>query len=416
MASTFAGKSRGVPLSIFGIILALVLAVGLGAGLLMRRGRAAPPSRVATPPKRKTTASSRVFTSRPGSPGAVPGAPPGSPGAAHGSPGGPPAPPKWAPVPGGPQSLAEMVDRLREAVRGNKVGTMNDLQSLINQYVAGDPEHAREILELFRKETDASVLEILTGALQGDPQIAGDPAMVQNILAMAREDENPDRRAQALAFLGNAQEVTPQLVGDVVALARASTDPRVKTQGLSTLAQFMQGHPELGPQINDTFLEVARSDADPVVRRTAMESLDLNRAGPQAADAVAQLLRSDPSPDLRSMAALKLADGPPQQRCAAMAQMEEVFVKDQDPQLRAALIENVVRAGRRDALASLKRMDAADPTRHQQIQDYVEILGAGFVDMSDIDREMQRRMESRGVGEAGRPPPEDEPPPGEPRK
>ncbi len=388
--------TKGIPLPLVLIIASVVLCVGIVGGVLLKGGAAGKAGPASTT-KRPTLKPMASTTSRPGS-----GRPGGSSSEIPDAPG--------APGPLGPRvdaaskiaipatfgSPAEMLDVLRKAIQANDIDAMNAIDAHLKEYVAGDPARAKELVDIFKRETEPAILEILAGALLSDPQIANAPELVQGFLSIARDDRNSDRRGQALLFLSGVTEISPQLVSDIVTLARNETDMQVRIGSISALTQYMQTHKEFSGQINETFIEIAKTDKDETVRGTAIQSLNLRESGAQSLDAVSDVLRADQASGVRAVAAMIMGDAPPQQRQFVMGKLEEAFTGEQDREVKRSMITSVVRAGREDALQSLERMRSSDPKYTDDVNDYIEILRTGERDMDKIWDQKFQREQARG--------------------
>lgn len=167
--------------------------------------------------------------------------------------------------------------------------------------------------------------------------------------------------AQALRTLGNGSALSPEELG---ALSHLTTDEvaalRPVWEGLSTeargraLAQLHQSERESPRQDFNAVYQIGFEDADPAVRRQAVESV-VEDAGGQALDTLARLANKDLDPTVREATARAL--GP----FALKAELEELPAAAARA-IEGALLSVLRRNGeaigaRREALASLGYLD-----------------------------------------------------------
>ncbi len=294
---------------------------------------------------------------------------------------------------------AELVKALRQYRSSDEYEKASER---LKRYLYGGTDHVQRILTVVRSETDEAVLQCLTWYLR-DLRVLKDAGLVRELRQIARDDIDGGRRAWALKVLEGVPELTSDLMVEFTQAATSNVDPRVRCLGLSSLYHFEGRRPEDVPVFKDMLRAAAWGDPDEDVRWTAIYRLDLEES-PESFGVLEQFLRQDPSASVRIHVAELLSDVEPPLRQQAMTHLEAAFGDERDPKVKKALVEGVVWTGRNVAPAVLKRMleMETDPDLRQDIEDFLDILAAGYVEEDEIDQQKenheQRRKEPSPAG------------------
>ncbi len=305
-------------------------------------------------------------------------------------------PPEIGPLPEDVQGpLRDLLSSLHDAVRKSDPDGMTEAQRKISEWVGADAQRALELLDWFKREEDPSSLNILMASLTMDPRIANEPRVVSAFLDVARRDASPSRRMEALSFIGQGAKRSPEVERDLLSLARGDADPSIRVAAVVALRQQIDIDPSAAERYNPEFLLVAGQSADPGVRQQAIQAIRMRQAADDQVRSVAAFLRQDEDVAVRMTAAEQLGGARAQFRSTAMAALAEGFKTDATEDVRRACMLALVRAGRGEAVATLRGLRDVDPRMTQDIDDYVRILEGGEVDLDWIYDEKGRLERAR---------------------
>lgn len=372
------GKARGVGLALAGALLALG-AYGLGrhqgaAG----SGSAFRPSVPARP--------TRACPDEKGEAAHVCGLPP-------------PAPSSFAPTVAEAAGTRKELERLQEAARGgglDRPSALNALQEFVVAALGEGRLSPAQLIEMFRSETDAAVLDVLQGSLALQPEAAEAPGVKEAFVEIARAGGLAARRQAAIAFLGTTWDRDGRVMDALVGLARAEGAGEIRLSALGALASYAVKNAERSADVNAALLDVAARPAPDEIRQQAVASLDIRSAGEAAVRRLSGFL-ADTSPEVRGAAADKLGQAPPERRAEALAALEAALNREGDPVLRRSLLDNLVRCGRGDAAGALERLVARSPDLKADAEEYLAVVRAGHADWEEILDE-KGRLEARRTG------------------
>lgn len=285
---------------------------------------------------------------------------------------------------------------LRAAVAEGDPNQITAYQNAILAFTRGDEGRALEVIEAFRKEEHASVLDVLASAIASDPSFAANPRIAEAFLGIAeKSDENAARRQSAFYFLAQTRHMPPALEDRVASFARSESDPALKSGAIQAMSQFARTDEARTPVVNGQLLDVARGAEDPLIRSGALGAVQSRASDEATIAAVAGFLHSDRDGEVRRAAAESLGGVPAPIRVAALTELEKSYRVESAVDVKRTILMSIVRAGRMDAGATLERLIAIDPQLTRDVQDYLDILKSGETDVARI-------MDEKAKREAGR--------------
>lgn len=314
-------------------------------------------------------------------------------------------PPEIGPLPDDVQGpLRDLLTSLHDAVRSLDPDAMTEAQRKVSEWVGGDALRALEVIDWFKREEDPSSLNLLMSSLNMDPRIVNDQRVVGAFLEVARRDTSVSRRMEALYFIGQGAKRGPEVERDLLQLARGDADPSVRVAAVVALRQQIDIDPSVAERYNPEFLLVAGQSTDPGVRQQALQAVRMRQASDDQVRNVAAFLRQDDDVSVRITAAEQLGEVRAQNRATAMAALAEGFKSDATEDVRRACMLALVRAGRDEAVPTLRSLRDVDPRMAQDIDDYVQILERGEKDLDWIYEEKGRLERARYPENAFDPP------------
>lgn len=304
--------------------------------------------------------------------------------------------PEIGPLPDDVQGpLRDLLTALHDAVKNSDPEAMTNAQRNLCDWVGPDASRALEVLEWFKREEDPSSLNLIMSALTMDPRVANEPRVVGAFLDVARRDASVSRRMEALQFIGQGAKRSPEVERDLLALARGDADPQIRVAAVVALRQQIDIDPSVAERYNPEFLLVAGHATDPGVRQQALQAVRMRQAADDQVRNVAAFLRQDEDVSVRITAAEQLGEARAQHRTTAMSALAEGFRTDATEDVRRACVLALVRSGRGEAVATLRGLRDVDPRMTQDIDDYVQILEKGEVDLDWIFDEKGRLERAR---------------------
>ncbi len=304
--------------------------------------------------------------------------------------------PDIAPLPDDVQGpIRDLLTALHDAVHKGDGEAMTEVQRKLSEWVGDDPQRALELLGWFRREADPSSLNIVMGSISVNPRIANDTQVVSAFLDVARRDPSSNRRMEALQFLGQGGKRPPEVEREMVTLARGDPDPSVRVAAIVALRQQIDLDPTAAQRFNPEFLDAASHATDPQVRQQALQAVRIRELTGDQVRGMAAFLRQDEDPSVRITAAEQLGDVRPQYRTSAMETLSEGFRSDSGEDVRRACMLAIVKAGRGEAVGTLRQLREIDPRLSQDIDDYLGILGNGEIDLDRIWEEKAHLEQGR---------------------
>ncbi len=304
------------------------------------------------------------------------------------------APPAGSPLadPSRTRDLPGLLAGLRHAVAEADPNLMTAYQNAILTFMRGDEARALQVIEAFRNEESATVLDVLASAIASDPSFASNPRLAEQFLSLAESaNENEARRQTALFFLSQTHAMPPLLQDRVAALARVEADPVVQSAAVQALAHFAGTDESRTATVNVQLVDIARSATDPMIRSGALAGVFSRAADENLIATVGEFLRADRDAEVRRSAAESLGGVPAPNRFVALAELEKAYRSEGAEEVRRTILISVLRAGRGDAAATLERLLPADAGLAPDVRDYLEILKTGETDINRIFEEKTRR-------------------------
>ncbi len=276
----------------------------------------------------------------------------------------------------------------------DRVKRLNELQETLAQQLADGTATAAQVIELMKSERDPSVLEVYVAALQQNPNQANAPETIRTFRDLAEASPVPELRRAALQFLGGAWDRDGQVRATVLRLAREETDGAVRHSALACLKEYSVKNQDAATAVNAELIALARGTHADEFRAQAVLSIAPREADEAAAREIAGFLQ-DRSLDVRMSAADAMGDLRADHRAFAVAQLDAAIAREPDAGVRAAMLLNLVKAGRADAVAALDRIAERDAVLKQDAADYAQILRRGESDLARVMDEKARLESSR---------------------
>jgi len=164
---------------------------------------------------------------------------------------------------------------LEQIARG---GGNPDLQMVAIQYLGRSSKDANKsnvLFEIFNSSTDANVKRVALSGLMANHD-------KDHLVQIAKNDKNPELRTEAIRMLGSLSS-QPELW----TMYQAETDPEVKRVLLDYLSSS-----------TDKLSEIARTDKDPKLRRSAILRLSSARSS-ASGDTLAQIYGNEQDRDVK---------------------------------------------------------------------------------------------------------------------
>lgn len=196
---------------------------------------------------------------------------------------------------------------LEQIARG---GGNPDLQISAIEYMA-HRNNSQPLIQIYNSSTDPAVKRAVIRSLANDK-----PAILQ----IAKTEKNSDLRIEAIRMLGRNVDQA-----DLWQMYQSEQDPNVKRQILSMLSNSP-----------DKLLEVARSDKDLNMRRTAVTMLGSLRTQLGSADALSGLYTPGTNAEMKRTIINALAEQHNVRALIAIAR------KEQDPEMKRNIVRRLV--------------------------------------------------------------------------
>lgn len=284
----------------------------------------------------------------------------------------------------------------RPELPDSRVPGLNDRQGSLASALAEGRITPADLLELFRKEQDGAMLDVLQGVLANCPEAADVPGLRAAFEKIARDDSLLERRQAAIAYLGSVWDRDGSVRETLLSLARSDGSLSIRLTALGTLSAYSAKNGDQAGAVNAGLLELARTPAHgDEVRTQAISVVEARMADEATVRRLSDFL-GDSSGSVRLAAAERLAEGPPAFRVPTVAALEGAIARERDLSTKSVLLATLVKAGRTEAVAALERSARRDPDVRADAQDYLAILRAGFVDWTDIQFEKSKRETAAG--------------------
>ncbi|MBK7976677.1 MAG: hypothetical protein IPK07_26565 [Deltaproteobacteria bacterium] len=269
------------------------------------------------------------------------------------------------------------------------------LVDLLTRKALAEPGLELELLDRARAERDPERLAALGEALVGYYRATQDDRIPSEARAALETERDPARRRALLGFLGSMPGVAlalPDFPARCAALAVEAPDAATRTAAAIALASQAAGgaSPEsAAPEIAGLLVDVASRTPETATAGRLLAAVDLRRAGPESVGRVSDLLDA-PAPEVRRGAARALASAPPAARAHATAALARRARFEVDPEIRASLVDAIVRLDLGGARPVLAGLTGLDPALDQHIQRYEQVLALGLSEWRLVQRELNR--------------------------
>lgn len=285
--------------------------------------------------------------------------------------------------------LPELQREVRKRAKG--VADLNELQDYLSGGLATGAITPDRIVELFRNETDAAVLDVLQGVLALHPELADGPGILEAFLHFATADSSRERRLAAIAFLGNAWDKDGRVRQILLGMGGGDPDPSIRMTSLATLQAYAQKNGEQAAAVNGGLLALARRDQDGEIRAQALQALTPEAAGEDAVRHLGAFV-ADPAACVRLAAADKLAQVPATQRFLALSLVEQALSRETETANKQLLLVGLVRLG---GSVDVLRRASADPDLRADAEEYLAILQVGGLEWETVAAEKAKREAAR---------------------
>lgn len=290
------------------------------------------------------------------------------------------------------RSLRDIAETIRKMTDEDRIHKLNELQQFLGANLAEGKIAGLQILDMIRAENDPSVLDVLGAVLREYPPALDEPGMVDSILSLARADGSVERRRLGVFILGNAWDKTGSIRQALLEFAAQDPNTDVRMTALGALREFVIRNKDAAGAVSQEIIRIARGAGDEIVRAQAIMALNLDGAPEKLVNDVGQMLRTETSSEVRLSIVEALGNAGPEHRAAGLREIEQAYGREGEMGARAAMLLNIVKLGRHQAVDTLQRVREENPALRQEIQDYIAILQSGEVDMERI-LERKTRME-----------------------
>jgi hypothetical protein len=231
-----------------------------------------------------------------------------------------------------------------------------------------------------------------------------DQDLVAGLIALAGDDaRDEDTRLLALELLGESPGSDGAVVGFLRGLAASerSDVARVRWAAVGALGRLARTREDLVAETRAALLEVATRAPEPTLRADALHETRAEGASRAEVERLAACVL-DRDPDVREGAARALGGVDVGLHDAVAEVLERAILREDSPQVGAALLASAVRAARGGADALLARMEQArvvvtTPALARQANDYRAMLREGETDPLRILRAREAREETRAL-------------------
>jgi hypothetical protein len=306
---------------------------------------------------------------------------------------GPPGPaPQGSPLRRAPApcSVSTMVEQLRGALTDGSPALQRYMLELLKEAALRMP--LDELRAAFAAERNPRVLEALGVALATRASNSGEAAAVESIVDRARGDGDPALRAAALRGLRGvgSVEMLAKTRGATYADFMRDASPEVRLAAADNLLHEDEkvyfGHE--GP-VTDAAVKAAAASPDPGVAAKLLGRISMEAAGPESITALVQQLgASDPA--LRAAAARALGGVGGAHAETARRALLERYRAEKAREVRAAILEGLVRLGLGTARPILESLRGVDPELAPEIDAWLQVLSLNLQEWSLVLREKQR--------------------------
>lgn len=252
-----------------------------------------------------------------------------------------------------------------------------------------------QLLAAFLAETDPLVMDQLAGLLAASPLALSDEALLATLERLACSDTLATRRAAALSLLGQCPAASDELITTISTRARLDLDPVVRMAAVGALAELANRSPQRSAALNNQLLDLVPAEADPAVRGAALGALKPAALDPRRHSRLCAIMDSDSHIGVRQLAAEVLGDVPPELRQTTLTRLESALTRETDYHLRRTMVTAVVRAGRHEAIPTMRRLARGTDALAADAADYLAGLERGLVDMASLWDFKQTREKER---------------------
>lgn len=265
-----------------------------------------------------------------------------------------------------------------------KIKDLNQLQEWLVIQLGEGTLTGADLLEKFRNEKDASILDVLLAALEQQPPVANSPEVVAAMLRFAREGD-ADHRQYALGFLGKLWDQDGEVRRNLLDVARTDPNLNLRFTAINSFVAYSIKNPQTAEAVNADLLGLAASDAS--VRAVSIAAVSLVEASDATVKSIAGFA-SDTDIGVRVSVYEQLGYVKAEQRSIALQTLENSFASERDEVGQGVIVNAVVRAGRADAIAALRRMAQRESAAKKDILAFLQVLEAGE---TDWERILQRK-------------------------
>jgi HEAT repeat protein len=288
-------------------------------------------------------------------------------------------------------SLSNMVQQLRGAV---KTGTPAYRKYLLEQLkMAARALPPEELLALVEQEREADVLEALGTALVSKAGFVEDPSLVQPLLQRAAGDGDPNLRAAAVKSLRATGSVDLMAKnGNVVTYEQLIRDnsPVVREAVVGNLvdesAKVYFGHDKT---VSETAVSTALASPDPESAARLLREVSMEQVGSETVRKLTGQLRAE-NPSLRAASATALGGVPGAESAGATRSLLELYRTEQDPAVRKAVLQGLVRLGMSGARPTLQSLRGVAPSMDPEIDAWLAALNLNLQEWHLLLREKER--------------------------
>jgi hypothetical protein len=281
-------------------------------------------------------------------------------------------------------SANDDIAQLKALLKAKNLEPIDAILAKMIQDLKDNPEKLNELLDAIKSELSPQLLPLLTRVIVESGSITN-PLVAKVSLDVAKNDTVEARRHAALYLLGEVPEVSSEMRETVGAVSREARETLVRTSALATMADWMNDHPDMIPNLSGDIMQTVRSSDTLEVRANGLlfVSQHLNQLPESFTTEMIGFL-NDPSQYNRATAARALATLP-QKRAQVLSLLEQALSVERDLDTKRIMLGAIVRTGNTGSSELLNKF-ANDPTLADDVRDYRNIMAGGVTDWKEIYR------------------------------
>lgn len=287
-------------------------------------------------------------------------------------------------------TLPDMVHDLRSVLKHGSPALRRYMRQLFDQSSLSLP--LEELVHAFGVERDPEVLEVLGAAIASRSSRMSDPTLIRPVVERIQSEREPAARAasvRALRGIGSVEAMS-EVKGPQYDTLIRDHSPEVRQAVVGNLvhedANVYFGHMA---SVSEMAVSTALNSPDPELTARLLSEVSMEQVSPKTVEQLSRQLRSD-HVNVRAAAAKALGGVPGRSVAGAREDLLWLYRRDDNPQVRKAALEGLVRLGLGQALPLLESLRGVDPSMAAEIDAWQRALRLNLQEWHLIQREKQR--------------------------